>query len=200
MESFSPTKCFVLLKSMWNIIAGIKDSFHMWPWWCYFCILKRIVWKLKLESLFALESTRGPKGVSLSWLTKKNGGRSSHHYWPISLSLLLLSCRHCAPHYRKDNTEKRNGYGVKKVWVVSLLCCSCSPPAAEYTLGLPVLTACFPVRAKGILEKGGLSVELPLEDCFIGLAGSSTWAGTGCTDLQLIGSSVADFQALTWHS
>ncbi len=32
---------------------------------------------------------------------------------------------------------------------------------------------------------------LPLEDCLIGLKGSSTLAGTGCTDLQLICGSVA---------
>ncbi len=32
----------------------------------------------------------------------------------------------------------------------------------------------------------------PLEDGFAGLTGSSTLAETGCTDLQLIGSSVAD--------
>ena len=37
----------------------------------------------------------------------------------------------------------------------------------------------------------------PLEDCLTRLTGSSTRAGTGCTDLQLIGSSVADCQALT---
>ncbi len=29
--------------------------------------------------------------------------------------------------------------------------------------------------------------------------GSSTQAGTGCTDLQLIGSIVVDCQALTWR-
>ena len=33
-------------------------------------------------------------------------------------------------------------------------------------------------------------------DCYTGLTGSSTRAGTGCTDLQPIGSSVADCQAL----
>ncbi len=56
---------------------------------------------------------------------------------------------------------------------------------------LPVLTAYFPVLAYGILGKGGLFVAPPLEDYFTGLT------GTGCTELQLIGSSVADCQALT---
>ncbi len=60
---------------------------------------------------------------------------------------------------------------------------------------LPVLTAYFPVLAKGILGKGGLFVALPLEDCLTGL--TSTQAGTGGTELQLIGSSVAECQALT---
>ncbi len=58
---------------------------------------------------------------------------------------------------------------------------------------LPVLTASdFPV-----LRKGGLFVAPLLEYCLTGLAGSSTRAGTGGTDLQLIGSSVADCQAMT---
>ncbi len=61
----------------------------------------------------------------------------------------------------------------------------------------PVLIAYFPVLVYGILGKGGLFVAPPLEDCLPGLTGSSTRAGTGCTDLQLIGSSVADCQALT---
>ncbi len=62
---------------------------------------------------------------------------------------------------------------------------------------MPVLTAYFPVLAKGILGKGGLFVTPPLEDCLTGLTGSSTRAGTGCTDLQLISSSVVDCLALT---
>ncbi len=62
---------------------------------------------------------------------------------------------------------------------------------------MPVLTAYFPVLAYGIMGKGGLFVAPPLEDCLTGLTGSSTLAGTGCTDLQLIGSSVADLQVLT---
>ena len=37
----------------------------------------------------------------------------------------------------------------------------------------------------------------PLEDCLTGLTDSFVRDGTGCTDLQLIGSSVADCQALT---
>ncbi len=37
----------------------------------------------------------------------------------------------------------------------------------------------------------------PLEDYLTGLTGSSTWTGTGRTDLKL--SSVADCQALTWQ-
>ena len=63
--------------------------------------------------------------------------------------------------------------------------------------GMPVLTAYYPVLAYGILGKGELFVAPSLEDCLTGLTGSSTRAGTGCTDLQPIGSSVADCQALT---
>ena len=59
---------------------------------------------------------------------------------------------------------------------------------------MPVLTACFLVLALGILGKGGL---LPRADFLTALTGSSTQAGTGCMDLQLNGSSVADCQALT---
>ncbi len=36
------------------------------------------------------------------------------------------------------------------------------------------LTAYFPMLAQGILGKGGLFVVPPLEDCLIGLTGSST--------------------------
>ncbi len=56
---------------------------------------------------------------------------------------------------------------------------------------LPVLTAYFPVLAKGII------VAHCGQDGLTLLTGSSTRAGTGCTDLQLVGSSVADCQALT---
>ncbi len=73
---------------------------------------------------------------------------------------------------------------------------SCSPPAAEYALALYASFDSFdslPSRA-GL---GGLFVAPPLEDCLTGLMGSSTRAGTGCTELQLIGSSVADCQELT---
>ena len=56
----------------------------------------------------------------------------------------------------------------------------------------PALTAYFPMLAYGILGKGGLFVIPSLENCLTGLTGSSTRAGTDCTDLQLIGSSVAD--------
>ena len=41
-----------------------------------------------------------------------------------------------------------------------------------------------------------LLLFLPLEDCLTGLKGSSTQAETGCIDLQLICTSVADCQAL----
>ena len=45
--------------------------------------------------------------------------------------------------------------------------------------------------AEGILGKGGLFVAPPdCQDCLFGLTGSSTRAETGCTDLQLIRSSV----------
>ena len=37
----------------------------------------------------------------------------------------------------------------------------------------------------------------PIEDCLSQLMACSTQAGTGCTDLQLIGRSVSDCQALT---
>ena len=69
-----------------------------------------------------------------------------------------------------------------------------SPPAAEC---MAVLTAYSPVLASDILGKGGLFGAPPLEDCLTGLTGSSTIAGTGCADLQLISSSMADYQALT---
>ena len=62
---------------------------------------------------------------------------------------------------------------------------------------MQVLTALFPVLARGILGKGGLFVAPPLEDCLSGQTGCSTRAGTGGTDLQLVGSIVADCQALT---
>ncbi len=57
---------------------------------------------------------------------------------------------------------------------------------------VPVLKAYFPVLAYGILGKSGLFVAPPLEDCLTGPTGSSTQAGTGCTELQLISSSVAN--------
>ena len=46
---------------------------------------------------------------------------------------------------------------------------------------------------KGWIVRGTTTIE----DCLTGLTGSSTQVGTGYTDLQLIGSSVADYQALT---
>ncbi len=49
----------------------------------------------------------------------------------------------------------------------------------------------FPVLAWGILGKNRLVVTPPLEDCLTRLKGSSTLAGTGCTDLQLICGRVA---------
>ena len=49
----------------------------------------------------------------------------------------------------------------------------------------------FPCWLRGILAKSGLLVMPPLEDCLTRLKGSSTLAGTGCTDLQLICGSVA---------
>ncbi len=80
------------------------------------------------------------------------------------------------------------------------VCFSCSPPAAEYALivncqfGQPYFT----VLAYGILGKGRLFLTPSLEDCLTRLMGSSTQAGTGCSNLQLIGRSVAYSQALTW--
>ena len=62
---------------------------------------------------------------------------------------------------------------------------------------MSVLTAYSLELAEDILGKGELFVAPPQEDCLIGLTGSSTRAGTGCTNLQLIGSSEADCQALT---
>ena len=55
------------------------------------------------------------------------------------------------------------------------------------------LTAYCPVMAYGILRKGGLFVAPPLEDCLTWLTGSSTLAGTGCSD-----SNLADCQSPTW--
>ncbi len=78
-----------------------------------------------------------------------------------------------------------------KASVLSPCCWSGSPPAAEYT---PTV-----ICHLGHLGKGGLFVTPPLEDCLTRLMGSSTRAETGWVDLQLIGSNVADCQALTWH-
>ena len=50
---------------------------------------------------------------------------------------------------------------------------------------------------QGIFGKGALFAAPQLKGCLIGLIGSSTQTGTGCINLQLIGSSVADCQALT---
>ena len=63
------------------------------------------------------------------------------------------------------------------------------------TVSTPVLTAYFSVLGKG----GGLFVPPPLEDCLFatGLTGSSARTGTNCMDLHIIGSNVADCQALT---
>ncbi len=68
-----------------------------------------------------------------------------------------------------------------------------SPPAAEYA---PIFSRFqqpyFPVLAQGILGKSGLRVmPLLVEDCLTGLKGSSTVAGTGYTDLQLLCGRVA---------
>ncbi len=77
---------------------------------------------------------------------------------------------------------------------------SCSPPAAEYALAFYASFDSLLSRA-GLeyLAKGGLFVLPPLEECLTGITGSSTRAGAGTdnTDLQLIGSSVFDCQALT---
>ena len=58
---------------------------------------------------------------------------------------------------------------------------------------LPSWTAYFPELAYGILGKGVLFVEPPLEDT--GLTGSSTQAKADC---RFIGSSVNDCQVLSW--
>ncbi len=68
---------------------------------------------------------------------------------------------------------------------------------------LIVFSACGGIRAGsklpvyGILGNGGWFVAPQLEHCLTELTGSSTQAGTGGTELQLIGSSVADCQTLT---
>ena len=53
---------------------------------------------------------------------------------------------------------------------------------------MSVLTAYFPMLALDVFDKGWIVSGLT------GLTGSSTRSGTGCTDLQLIGSSVTDCQ------
>ena len=60
------------------------------------------------------------------------------------------------------------------------------------------LTHYFYVLAQGIMGKCGLFVTPPLEEYLTKLTGSSTQAGAGYTELQPIGSSVADCQAWTW--
>ncbi len=44
----------------------------------------------------------------------------------------------------------------------------------------------LPYQANGLLYPDGLFMLPPLEECLTGLTGSSTRAGTGCTDLKLI--------------
>ncbi len=91
----------------------------------------------------------------------------------------------------KPDTSQMIPFKVKKFFVFSAF------GGIRTGSKIPVLTAYLPVLAYGILGKGGLFVTPPLEDCLTGTTGSSTQAETGCTDLQLIGSSVADSQALT---
>ncbi len=75
------------------------------------------------------------------------------------------------------------------------ICCSCSPPAAEYALV---------VSSNSLLSRAGLGhlgKGWPTTRRWpYWLSYSSIQAGTGGTDLQLIGSSVAGCQALTWPS
>ena len=65
----------------------------------------------------------------------------------------------------------------------------CSPPVAEYSLastGITSFDCLLSLAGLGHLGNG----HNYLDDCISGLTGSSTPTGTGCTDLQLIGSSV----------
>ena len=71
-------------------------------------------------------------------------------------------------------------YALAQIWVVFS-----AFGRIRTSFRMPVLTAYVPVLAQGILR-------LPYW-----ATGSSTQAGTGCTDFQLIGSSVANCQALT---
>ena len=84
------------------------------------------------------------------------------------------------------------------------VCWSCSPPAANWALvvNYQFWQPTFPCWLRAPCEKGGLFVSWHhyyIEDCLTRLTDSSTRAGTDCTDLQLIGGSVADCQALTWR-
>ena len=77
---------------------------------------------------------------------------------------------------------------------ILVVCCfSCSPPAVVY---YQFWQPTFPCWLRAILGKGGLFVTLG--DWLTVPTGSSTRPGTVCTGLQLIDSSVADCQALTW--
>ena len=69
-----------------------------------------------------------------------------------------------------------------------------------YWQGLPVSTAYFSRAGLGYLGKGWIVRDTTTRRLDTGQTGSSTQAGTCCADLQLIGSSVADCQALTRHS
>ncbi len=74
------------------------------------------------------------------------------------------------------------------------VCCSFSPPAAEYGLvvNYQFWQPTFPCWLMAFWERVDCSlfVASPLEeDCLTVLKGSSTRAGTGCNDLQLIVSS-----------
>ena len=70
-------------------------------------------------------------------------------------------------------------------------------PEQTHLEGILLLLFVFSVLAYGILGKGGLFMVPPLDDCLIRITGSSTRAGTGCRDLQLIHNSVVHCQALT---
>ncbi len=87
----------------------------------------------------------------------------------------------------------KRGMGVLHRGVRMVICVSNNYPSVVLTFRPSFQLA----ESKAVKIRHAFRV--PLKDCLAGLTGSSTQAGTGCTILQLIGSSVADCQALTWH-
>ena len=93
--------------------------------------------------------------------------------------------------------EWKNSTQVRELRLLLALVVSSACGRKHTGSSVPFLTAYFPMLFQGILGEGGLFAVPPLEDYFTGLTDSSIRAGTGCTALKLIGSRMANCQALT---